>query len=197
MERVRQDEQRSMYDTYIWPLRRYGEVYRRSIEDPEGFWAEQARRLSWDREWDRVLDWQPPYARWFVGGRLNASVQCVDRHAATWRKSKVAIYWEGENGDTRTLSYSTLFTEVNRYASVLQRLGIKEGDRIALYLPMIPELPLFMLACARLGAIHTVIFSGFSANAMAERVNDIAAKVVITADGGYRRGKVVKLKEMG
>ncbi len=183
-------------NTYMWPLRHYSEMYRRSLDDPEGFWAEQARHLDWDRGWDKVLDWQPPYARWFVGGRLNASVQCVDRHVSTWRKSKVAIYWEGENGETRVLSYSTLFSEVNRFASVLKKLGVAKGDRVALYLPMIPELPIFMLACARIGAVHTVIFSGFSARAMAERVNEIKAKIIVTADGGYRRGKIIKLKEI-
>jgi acetyl-CoA synthetase len=163
---------------------------------PRGFWAEEARKLDWYKTWDRVLDWKPPYARWFVGGKLNASFQCVDRHVKTWRKSKVAIYWEGETGETRVLSYSTLFRDVNRFASVLKKLGVGKGDKVALYLPMLPELPTFMLACARIGAIHTVIFSGFSAQAISDRIHDIQAKVVITADGGYRRGKIVSLKEI-
>ena len=180
----------------LWPSKRYAEMHRRSLEDPERFWSEEARKLDWYKTWDRVLDWSPPYARWFVGGRLNACYQCVDRHVKTWRRSKVAIYWEGELGETRVLSYSTLFREVNRCASVLQKLGIKKGDRIALYLPMVPELPIFMLACARIGAVHTVIFSGFSAQAIADRVNDTQAKLIITADGGYRRGKIVALKEI-
>ncbi len=180
----------------LWPLKRYQEIHRRSLDDPEGFWAEEARKLDWDVTCYRVLDWKPPYARWFVGGKLNASVQCVDRHAKTWRRSKVAIYWEGETGETRVLSYSTLFRDVNRFASVLKKLGVGKGDKVALYLPMIPELPTFMLACARIGAVHTVIFSGFSAQAIAERVNDIQAKVIITADGGYRRGKKILLKEI-
>jgi len=180
----------------MWPSKRYAEMHRRSLENPEGFWAEEARRLDWYKTWDRVLEWNPPYARWFVGGRLNACYQCVDRHVKTWRRSKVAIYWEGERGETRVLSYSTLFREVNRYASALRQLGVKKGDRIALYLPMVPELPIFMLACARIGAVHTVIFSGFSAQAMCDRVGDTQAKVVVTADGGYRRGKVVCLKEI-
>ncbi len=180
----------------LWPSKRYAEMHRRSLEDPERFWSEEARKLDWYKTWDRVLDWSPPYARWFVGGRLNACYQCVDRHVKTWRRSKVAIYWEGETGETRVLSYSTLFREVNRCASVLQKLGIKKGDRIALYLPMVPELPIFMLACARIGAVHTVIFSGFSAQAIADRVNDTQAKVIVTADGGYRRGKIVALKEI-
>ncbi|MFC1924222.1 acetate--CoA ligase, partial [Chloroflexota bacterium] len=139
---------------------------------------------------------KPPYAQWFVGGKLNACYLCVDRHVKTWRKSKVAIYWEGEGGETRVLSYSTLFREVNRFAAVLKKLGITKGDRVALYLPMIPELPIAMLACARIGAVHTVIFSGFSAEALAHRIDDTQAKVVITADGGYRRGKIIALKEI-
>jgi len=180
----------------MWPSKRYVEMHRRSLEDPNGFWAEQARKLDWYKTWDRVLDWNPPYARWFVGGRLNACYQCVDRHVKTWRRSKVAIYWEGENGETRVLSYSTLFRDVNRYASALKQIGVKKGDRIALYLPMIPELPVFMLACARIGAVHTVIFSGFGAQAMCDRIADTQAKVIITADGGYRRGKITPLKEL-
>ena len=179
----------------MWPSKRYAEMHRRSLDDPNGFWAEQARKLDWYKTWDHVLDWNPPYARWFVGGRLNACYQCVDRHVKTWRRSKVAIYWEGENGETRALSYSTLFRDVNRYASALKQIGVKKGDRIALYLPMIPELPVFMLACARIGAVHTVIFSGFGARAMCDRIEDTQAKVIITADGGYRRGKITPLKE--
>lgn len=180
----------------VWPLKRYTEIYRRSLDDPKGFWAEQARNLDWYKTWDRVLDWDPPYARWFVGGRLNASYQCVDRHVKTWRKSKVAIYWEGETGETRVLSYSTLSREVNRVASALRKLGVEDGDRVGLYLPMVPELPIFMLACARIGAVHTVIFSGFSAQSIADRVNDLKAKVIVTSDGGYRRGKIIPLKEI-
>ena len=179
-----------------WPFKRYFEVYNRSIKDPEGFWSEEARKLEWFKTWDKVLDWQPPYAKWFVGGELNASYLCVDRHVKTWRRSKVAIYWEGEPGDTRVLSYSTLHREVNKFASVLKNLGIKKGDRIALYLPMIPELPIAMLACARIGATHTVIFSGFRAQALADRVNDTGAKLLITADAGFRRGKPIALKRI-
>ncbi len=180
----------------LWPSKRYAEMHLRSLQDPERFWAEEARKLDWYKTWDRVLDWDPPYARWFVGGMLNASYQCVDRHVKSWRRSKVAIYWEGENGETRVLSYSTLFREVNRYASVLKKLGVKKGDRVALYLPMVPDLPIFMLACARIGAVHTVIFSGFSAKAIADRVNDIQAKILVTSDGSYRRGKILALKEI-
>ncbi len=183
-------------DTKYWPHKKYFEVYHRSMENPEGFWAEEAYKLPWFKTWDKVLDWKPPFARWFVGGQLNASYICVDQHVKTWRKSKVAIYWEGEPGDTRVLSYSTLHREVNRFASVLKNIGIKRGDKVALYLPMIPELPIFMLACGRIGAVHTVIFSGFSAQALADRINDIGAKILITADGSFRRGKLLNLKEI-
>jgi acetyl-CoA synthetase len=183
-----------MQEEKYWPSGRYLEVYERSLRDPETFWAEEARKLDWSRPWHTVLDWSPPFARWFVGGTLNACQQCVDRHIRTWRKSKVAIYWEAEDGETRVLSYSTLYREVNRFASVLKRLGVSKGDRVALYLPMIPELPIFMLACARIGAVHTVVFSGFSAQALADRINDTEAKVVITADAAFRRGKTLPLK---
>jgi len=179
-----------------WPFKKYMDMYNRSIQDPERFWAEEARKLDWFKTWDKVLDWQPPYARWFEGGRLNASYQCVDRHVKTWRRSKVAIYWEGELGDSQVLSYSTLYRWVNKFASVLKNLGVNKGDTVALYLPMIPELPIFMLACARIGAPHTVVFSGFSAQALADRINDIGAKVLVTADAGFRRGKHLELKNI-
>jgi len=184
------------FESKYWPMKRFSDVYERSLREPEEFWAEQARQLDWFKTWDKVLDWQPPFARWFVGGQLNASYICVDRHAKTWRKSKVAIYWEGESGDVRVLSYSTLLSEVNKFASVLKNCGVGKGDKVVLYLPMIPELPIFMLACARIGAIHTVIFSGFSAQALADRVNDVQAKLIVTADGGFRRGKVLPLKSI-
>lgn len=180
----------------VWSSKRYAKMHRYSIEDPEGFWDQQARKLDWVKTWDHVLEWKEPYGRWFVGGRLNACYQCVDRHVHTWRRSKVAIYWEGENGETRVLSYSTLFREVNQFAHVLRSLGIREGDRVALYLPMIPELPVAMLACARIGAVHTVIFSGFSAQAICGRIEDTRAKLIVTADGGHRRGKIVSLKDI-
>ena len=179
-----------------FPVGKFLDVYNRSMEEPEEFWAEQARQLDWFKTWDKVLEWEPPFARWFVGGRLNASHICVDRHVKSWRRSKVAIYWEGEPGDIRVLSYSTLYREVNRYASVLKNCGVGDGDKVVLYLPMIPELPIFMLACARIGAIHTVIFSGFSAQALADRVNDVQAKLLVTADGGFRRGKIIPLKNI-
>jgi len=179
-----------------WPTKRYMDIYRKSLDDIEEFWGQEARKLEWFRTWDRVLDWDPPFAKWFPGGMLNASSLCVDRHLKTWRRNKVAIYWEGEKGEERTLSYSQLYREVNRLASALQKLGVKDGDRVAIYLPMIPELPIAMLATARIGAIHTVVFSGFSSMALADRINDTEAKVLITADGGLRRGKIIPLKEI-
>jgi len=184
------------FESKYLPVKKFFNVYRRSMEEPEEFWAEEARHLDWFRTWDKVLEWEPPFARWFVGGQLNASYICVDRHVKTWRRSKVAIYWEGEPGDVRALSYSRLYSEVNKFASVLKNCGVGKGDKVVLYLPMIPELPVFMLACARVGAIHTVIFSGFSAQALADRVNDVQAKLLVTADGGFRRGKVVSLKSI-
>jgi acetyl-CoA synthetase len=183
-------------ESMYWPFKKYMDMYQRSIQDPERFWAEEARKLDWFKTWDKVLDWQPPFARWFEGGKLNACYQCVDRHVKTWRRSKVAIYWEGELGDSQVLSYSTLYRWVNKFASVLKNLGVNKGDTVALYLPMIPELPIFMLACARIGAPHTVVFSGFSAQALADRINDIKAKVLVTADAGFRRGKHLELKKI-
>jgi len=183
-------------EAVYWPFKKYMDMYNRSIQDPEHFWAEEARKLDWFKTWDNVLEWEPPFARWFAGGKINASYQCVDRHVKTWRRSKVAIYWEGELGDSQVLSYSTLYRWVNKFASVLKNLGVNKGDTVALYLPMIPELPIFMLACARIGAPHTVVFSGFSAQALADRINDIKAKVLVTADAGFRRGKYLELKNI-
>lgn len=182
------------FETKYMPAAKLNDMRKLSLESPEKFWAEQARQIDWFKPWDKVLEWNPPFARWFVGGQLNASHICVDRHVKTWRRSKVAIYWEAENGDSRVLSYSTLFSEVNRFAALLKQYGITKGDKVALYMPMIPELPIFMLACARIGATHTVVFSGFSAQALADRINDVQAKMLITADGAFRRGKVLPLK---
>jgi acetyl-CoA synthetase len=170
-------------------------VYERAAADPEGFWAEAAKRLDWFTPWQRVLDWDPPWAKWFVGGQLNAAYNTVDRHARTWRRNKAAIVWEGEPGDRRVLTYHDLFREVNRFAAVLQELGIQKGDVVAFYLPMIPELAIGMLACARIGAPHMVVFGGFSAEALRDRLLDSRAKLCVTADGGWRRGSVVPLKD--
>ena len=179
-----------------WPIKRYMDTYRKSLDDIEEFWEQEARKLDWFSTWDRVLDWDAPFAKWFPGGMLNASYLCVDKHLKNWRRNKVAIYWVGEDGEEKTLSYLQLYKEVNKFAAALQKLGVKDGDRVAFYLPMIVELPIAMLACARIGAIHTVIFSGFSSQALADRVNHTEANVVITADGGFRRGKIIELKKI-
>ncbi|HET9727718.1 MAG TPA: AMP-binding protein, partial [Gemmatimonadales bacterium] len=171
-------------------------LYETATRDREGFWAEQARALDWMRPWDRVLEWTLPHAKWFVGGRLNAAANCLDRHLAGPIRNKAAILWEGEPGDRRTLTYWELAREVRRAANGLRKLGVRKGDRVAIYLPMIPEAAIAMLACARIGAVHSVIFGGFSAESVRDRVNDARAKVLITADGGYRRGQVVPLKRM-
>ena len=149
----------------------YEKLYRRADEDPDGFWADIAGELAWDKRWNRVLDWKLPDAKWFVGGRLNASASCLDRHVTTWRKNKAALIWEGEPGDTRVLTYGQLHREVCKTASALVELGVRAGDFVAIYLPMIPEAAIAMLACARLGAPHTVVFGGFSAEALADRIN--------------------------
>jgi acetyl-CoA synthetase len=162
--------------------------------DPDGFWAEMAKSLDWTKTWTRVLDWSnPPFAKWFVGGELNASANCLDRHLAT-RGDKTAILFEGEPGDTRTLTYRQLHAEVCRFANALKKLGVAKGDRVTIYMPMIPEAAVAMLACARIGAVHSVVFGGFSADAVADRNNDAGSRLLITADGGWRRGKVVPLK---
>ncbi|MBF6590543.1 MAG: acetate--CoA ligase [Ktedonobacterales bacterium] len=171
-------------------------VYQRAHDDPEGFWADAASRLDWFKPWDRVLEWNAPWAKWFVGGQLNASYNCVDRHTKTWRRNKAALIWEGEPGDTRVLTYRDLYREVNRFASVLLDLGVRRGDVVAFYMPMIPELAIGLLACARIGAPHTVIFGGFSAEALRDRINDSKATLCVTADGGWRRGNVIALKDV-
>ena len=163
--------------------------------DPEEFWARFAEgELRWFRKWDRVLKWEPPHAEWFVGGKINISDNCLDRHLGTWRRNKAALIWEGEPGETRTFTYQQLHTEVCRFANVLKKLGIEKGDRVALYMPLIPELAISMLACARIGATHSVVFGGFSSTALVDRINDAQCKLVVTADGGWRRGNEVKLK---
>jgi acetyl-CoA synthetase len=165
-------------------------------ENWERFWEAQARELEWSAPWTQVLDWQPPHAKWFVGGKLNASVNCLDRHLRGPRRNKAAIIWEGEPGDRRVLTYWELAREVGRCANALKRLGIKRGDRVAIYLPMIPEAAVAMLACARIGAVHSVVFGGFSAESLRDRINDAGAVALITADGGYRRGQLQPLKQM-
>src|SRR4051794_28969090 len=180
---------------HVSSLEQYEALWNRAKDDPSGFWGEMAGALDWSRPWEKVLEWDPPSARWFVGGQLNVSQNCVDRHCDGPRKNKAALIWEGEPGERRVLRYQDLQREVARFANVLKRLGVKKGDVVALYMPMIPELAIALLACARIGAPHTVIFGGFSSEALAGRIQDCRAKVLVTADGGYRRGKVVPLKE--
>jgi acetyl-CoA synthetase len=174
------------------------EALRREASDaPEAFWARMAEaELHWFRKWDTVLKWEPPHAEWFVGGKINAAYNCLDRHLQTWRRNKAAIIWEGEPGEQRTLTYGQLHREVSRFANVLKRAGVEKGDRVALYMPLVPELAIAMLACARIGAPHSVIFGGFASQALIDRINDAGCKLVVTADGGYRRGAEVRLKEI-
>ena len=172
------------------------QIYVDAARDPEGFWAELAGELEWSRPWDTVLDWQPPHAKWFVGGQLNVAVNCLDRHVRGPRRNKAAIIWEGEPGDRRTLTYFELFREVSAFANVLRSFGIRKGDRVAIYMPLVPELAVAMLACARIGAVHNIVFGGFSAEALRDRINDAEARLLITADGGYRRGQIVPLKQV-
>ena len=169
-------------------------IYQQAAADPQAYWASEAAKLDWYRPWDTVLEWDPPFAKWFNGGQLNVSVNCLDRHVNAGAGDKVAYYWEGEPGDRKVITYYDLYIEVNRAANALLELGVRRGDRVDIYMPMIPELPVAMLACARIGAPHTVVFGGFSAEALADRINDSQAKLVITADGGYRRGKANGLK---
>src|SRR5258706_1296290 len=170
--------------------------YEEADRDFEGFWAQLASELEWSRRWTKVLDWNPPDAKWFVDGQLNASVNCVDRHIRTARRNKAAIIGEGEPGDRRTLTYFDLYRQVSAFANVLKSLGINRGDRVAIYMPLVPELAIAMLSCARIGAAHSVVFGGFSAESLRDRINDQGAKLLVTADGGYRRGSVVQLKKI-
>jgi acetyl-CoA synthetase len=182
-------------EAHVNSLLEYQKLYQWAKDNPEDFWAEQAKSLHWFRRWDKVLVWNEPHAQWFVGGQINACYNCVDRHLAGPRKDRPAILWEGEPGDSRVLTYQDLHREVCKFASVLKGLGIKPGDRVTIYMPLVPEAVIAMLACARIGAPHSVIFGGFSADAVADRNNDARARLVITADGGWRRGKVVPLKQ--
>lgn len=164
-------------------------------KDTEAFWASMVSELYWFKPWDTVLEWNLPYAKWFINGKINVSYNCADRHANGPFRNKATIIWEGEPGEERTLTYLDLYCEVNKFANALKGFGVVKGDRVAIYMPMIPEIVVAMLACARLGAPHSVVFGGFSAEALRGRIYDAEAKVLITADGGYRRGKVVQLKQ--
>ncbi|MEP6491438.1 MAG: acetate--CoA ligase [bacterium] len=169
-------------------------LYAVAEKDPEMFWASQANELEWFEKWHTVLEWKPPHATWFLGGKLNVSVNCVDRHITNGRRNKAALIWEGEPGDRRTLTYWDLYVEVQKFANVLKTLGVRRGDRVAIYMPLIPEVAIAMLACTRIGAIHSVVFGGFSPESLRDRINDAQCKVLVTADAGYRRGSVVPLK---
>jgi acetyl-CoA synthetase len=179
---------------HIKSLEEYERMYRQSVADPETFWGAAARELHWFQPWQKVLEWNAPWAKWFVGGKLNLCYNCLDRHAQGARRNKAALIWEGEPGEVRTLTYQQLLTEVQKLANALLAVGVKKGDRVAIYMGMTPELPMALLACARIGAVHSVVFGGFSANALADRINDQKAVAVITQDGSYRRGSEVKLK---
>ena len=170
-------------------------IYEEALKDPEGFWARFAEELDWFKKWDKVLEWDPPFAKWFVGGKINVSYNCLDRHLTTARRNKAALVWEGEPGDWKVYTYWDLYREVCQFANVLKGMGVRKGDRVTIYLPMVPELPISMLACTRIGAPHSVVFGGFSPESLRDRINDSEAKVLITSDGGYRRGKVVPLKD--
>jgi acetyl-CoA synthetase len=180
---------------WVKNLDEYKALCRRADTDPDAFWAECARNLHWFKPFAKTLDWNFPFAKWFVGGTINASYNCLDRHLDGPRRNKAALIWEGEPGDSRVLTYQMLADEVGRCANALKSLGVKDGDRVAIYMPLVPEAAIAMLACARIGAIHSVVFGGFSSEALADRINDAEAKVCITADGGWRRGQVVELKQ--
>jgi len=182
---------------YIKSLEEYKQIYQRSIDDPEGFWAEMAEQLDWFKKWDKVLvkDFKEAKHEWFVGGKLNACYNCLDRHLTTWRKNKAALIWEGDIGESKTLTYQDMYYQVCKFANVLKKHGISKGDRVAIYLPMILELPIAMLACARIGAVHSVVFGGFSAEALRDRILDCGAKALICVDGYYRGGRIIRSKD--
>src|SRR5678810_487084 len=179
----------------IKSLAQYRRMYRESIRQPAKFWTREAKELLWRAPWKKVVEWKPPFAKWFVGGKLNISENCLDRHLAGSRRNKAAIIWEGEPGDKRTLTYQQLHREVCRFANVLKRNNVKKGDRLIIYLPNIPEAAIAMLACARIGAVHSVVFGGFSADSIRDRIIDSGAIALVTADGAYRRGGIVPLKK--
>ena len=183
---------------YISSLDEYKEIYQKSVADPEGFWGKLAEQLHWYQKWDRVLEenFAAGEHQWFIGGKLNVSYNCLDRHVASARKNKAAIIWEGDIGDSRTLTYQQLYHEVNRAANMLKKHGVKKGDRVAIYLPMIPEAAVAMLACARIGAIHSVVFGGFASNELAQRIQHAAPKVILTASCGVEPDRVVAYKPL-
>jgi acetyl-CoA synthetase len=178
----------------IKSIEEYNELYERSVNEPDKFWAEMAEDLDWYEKWKNVLSWNPPFAKWFEGGKINVANNCLDRHLKTWRKNKAAIIWEGEPGDSRIFTYHQLHREVCKFANVLKKFDVVKGDRVCLYMPMIPELAIAMLACARIGVVHSIVFGGFSSDALRDRIQDSGAKLVVTSDGSFRRGKRIPLK---
>ena len=180
---------------HIKSFAEYKKLYKKSIKDPQIFWAKIAEELHWFKKWKKVLKWKAPHSEWFTGGKINMSYNCLDRHLSGWRKNKAAIIWEGENGETDTWTYQQLHRQVCMFANVLKNLGIKKGDVVCIYMPMIPEIAVAMLACNRIGAVHSIVFGGFSSTALIDRITDAKAKLVVTADGGYRKGAIVNLKE--
>ena len=180
---------------HVKSMEEYEALHKRSVEDPEGWWSEQAEALTWQKKWDTVLDWSDaPFAKWFIGGKINAAENCLDRHVNEGKGDDVAIHWVGEPGDKRDVTFSELLAETCQFANALKANGIKAGDRVLIYMPMVPEAAVAMLACARIGAVHSVVFGGFSATSIKDRLEDSEANAVITADGGWRRGSVVPLK---
>ncbi|VAW14783.1 Acetyl-CoA synthetase, partial [hydrothermal vent metagenome] len=171
------------------------DIYTKASEDSQGYWEQCAQKLDWFQKWDTVLEWKVPFSKWFVGGKLNVSYNCLDRHVKNGLGSKTAIMWEGEPGDSKSFTYEEVYNEVNKLANVLKGLGVQKGDRVAMYMPMVPEAVFAMQACARIGAVHTVVFGGFSVDSLKDRINDAQAKLLITSDGGWRRGKTIPLKE--
>lgn len=195
-KRVFKPSQEFSSKAHIKSMQEYEEMYRQSIDNPEQFWGEKAEALDWFKKWDTVFHYtEYPFVKWFEGGKLNVAYNCIDRHVYSWRKNKAAIIWEAEDGETRTYTYGELLVEVSKFANVLKDLNVKRGDRVIIYMPMIPELAFAMLACARIGAIHSIVFGGFSAESLKQRIEDSEAKIVITADGSYRRGKTIPLKD--
>ncbi|MEK7679847.1 MAG: AMP-binding protein, partial [Deltaproteobacteria bacterium] len=184
-------------NAHIKGMEEYELLYDESIRDPDGFWDRMAGILDWSRKWDKVCEWdfKEPRVKWYINGKLNASYNCIDRHLGTWRRNKAAIIWEGDDGSYKTYTFQQLHYEVSKFANVLKKKGVKKGDRVTLYLPMLPELPIAMLACARLGAIHSVVFGGFSASSLEQRIIDCGSTFLVTSDFGLRGGKPVPLKE--
>ncbi len=194
-ERIFKPSAQFAKQAHIKSFAQYKSLYNASIKNPEKFWANVAGELDWFKKWNKVLEWKLPFAKWFVGGKINVSYNCLDRHLTGWRKNKAALIWEGEPGDHRTLTYQQLYREVCKFANVLKKLGVEKGDVVAIYMPLVPELAISMLACSRIGATHSIIFGGFSSQALVDRITDAQAKLVITADGGYRRGNIIPLKK--